>query len=133
MHRGLFFVYFYIYIKVASELNIHGILIFPPEPPSLHNGRSRCSYQHRAPERWREGVPVCREECQSRHSLPYKTCDGYKAYGNRNNGFCPMGWYCKCAGIPSPILAFLLQDDRDTSRLHSPDALRTAQTAKRSA
>ena len=78
--------------------------------------------QHIAPERWREGVPACKEGCLSRHSLPYKTCDGYKAYGNRNNGFCPMGWYCKCAGIPSPILAFLLQDDRDTSRLHSPDA-----------
>ena len=43
----------FIYIWAAFELNIHGILIFPPVPPSLHNGRSRCSYQHRAPERWR--------------------------------------------------------------------------------
>ena len=30
-----------------------GILISPPEPPSLHNGRSRCSYQHHTRGRWR--------------------------------------------------------------------------------
>lgn len=30
---------------------------------------------------------------------------------------------------PLAHTCFLLQDDRDTSRLHSPDALRTAQTA----
>ena len=52
MHRGLFLCTF-IYIRAAFKQNIHGILIFPPEPPSLHNGRSRCSYQHHAPGRWR--------------------------------------------------------------------------------